>query len=126
MARILGNPLQRFHGSESAGSAFVQARILRAYAPCAAPCRPLSQIMTAAKSRSTRRARGVTVKVRLRLSRYLRPCHGPSVALKSSGDTLSRNSLNFSTSSSRSAPPESSSSSSGMIKPASASTASST
>ncbi len=48
------------------------------------------------------------------------------VALKSSGDTLSRNSLNFSTSSSRTAPVDSSSFSSGMSSPASASTASST
>ena len=48
------------------------------------------------------------------------------VALKSSGDTLSRNSLNFSTSSSRTAPVGSSSFSSGMSRPASARTASST
>ena len=48
------------------------------------------------------------------------------VALKSSGETLSKNSLNFSTSSSRTAVDGSSSFSSGISKPASARTASST
>jgi len=48
------------------------------------------------------------------------------VALKSSGDTLSKNSLNFSTSSSRTAVEGSSSLSSGISRPASARTASST
>ena len=51
---------------------------------------------------------------------------GAQDALKSSGETLSRNSLNFSTSSSRTGPEPSSSDSSGMNSPASASTASST
>jgi len=50
----------------------------------------------------------------------------PQVALKSSGDTLSKNSLNFSTSSSRTAVEGSSSLSSGISRPASARTASST
>ena len=48
------------------------------------------------------------------------------VALKSSGETLSKNSLNFSTSSSRTAVEGSSSLSSGINRPASARTASST
>ena len=48
------------------------------------------------------------------------------VALKSSGETLSKNSLNFSTSSSRTAVEGSSSFSSGINRPASARTASST